>query len=189
MAESFSTADINPYAPPSIPDPLLKPDPGIGVWRDGSLLVVHRDAMLPPICVKTGLPAAEWIGVPVAFFDFSTLSRIRFTLRAPLSARAVWWRRIGPRIALAVAAVAFACVPLAIWLAPRVGQPGRATYGFPFDRPLIFVAAVVGLIAVFMALGGWRLLELHRHQRGYFWFTGARGKFLDYLPRWPGLEP
>jgi hypothetical protein len=188
MAETDPTADINPYAPPSIPDPLRKPDPGVGVWRDSYLLVVHRDAVLPPLCVKTGLPAAEWIDVPVACFDFSTLSRIRFTLRVPLSARAIWWQRIGPRIALVVAAVAFACVPLAIWLAPRVGPPGRATYGSPFDRPIIFVAAVVGLIACLIAVSGWQLLAFHRHQRGYFWFGGAWGKFLDHLPRWPGFD-
>jgi hypothetical protein len=190
MAETDPTADINPYAPPSIPDPLLKPNPGIGVWRDGYLLVVHRDAALPSLCVKTGLPAAEWIEVPVGFFDFSSLSRIRFTLRAPLSARAVWWRRVGPRIALVVAAVAFACVPLVLCLAPHSGRVYFLdSFGNTSDRLMIFTAAIVGLIACLFALSGWRLLEFHRHQRGYFWFTGARGRFLDHLPRWPGFDP
>jgi len=44
----------NPYrAPQSMPQ---KPEALAnqeGIWRDGKKLVVHRQAKLPPICVKT----------------------------------------------------------------------------------------------------------------------------------------
>jgi hypothetical protein len=184
MADPVPTAEINPYAPPSIPDPLVRPDPGIGVWRDGNLFVTHRDAQLPPICVQSGLPAAEWVALPVNYFDLFTLTRVVFVLRAPLSARTMWWRRVGPRIALAVAAIAFACVPLLLWMDLRSEPP----YHRPADSPFLFVAVVVGLIAVLGAIGHWRVLDYQRYQRNYFWFAGAHRKFLEKLPPWPGVD-
>lgn len=189
MADALPTPEINPYAPPRVFDPPVKPDPGVGVWRDGNLLVVHRDALLPPVCVKSGQPAAEWVEVPVSFVDFSTLSRIKFTLRAPLSARSMWWRSNGPRISLVVAAIAFACVPLLLSLVQSAYEP---PYRTPLlERPYgsVLVGAVaVGLIAVLHALSYWRLLEFQRFQRDYFWFTGAHRRFLEQLPPWPGID-
>jgi len=52
-------ADINPYAAPQH-DVVVHPpavDPGGGVWRDGKLLVMHKQAVLPDRCVKCNQPA------------------------------------------------------------------------------------------------------------------------------------
>src|SRR3954451_3105290 len=51
-------SDVNPYAAPQVPDPLVDfAHMGIGVWRDDDCIVMHRDAGLPPFCVKTGEPS------------------------------------------------------------------------------------------------------------------------------------
>ena len=51
--------DSNPYAAPQhdvVIDALLA-EPGNGVWRDGKLLVMRKEAVLPDRCVKCNLPA------------------------------------------------------------------------------------------------------------------------------------
>jgi hypothetical protein len=53
----------NPYAPPSIPQPMEMAPTTYqgGVWRQGSILVMHKMAPLPPICLKSGQPANQWL--------------------------------------------------------------------------------------------------------------------------------
>src|SRR5689334_6403175 len=54
-------SEINPYASPQGP-PGYDADAfaGIGAWRDGDSLVLHRSATLPPVCIETGQPARQW---------------------------------------------------------------------------------------------------------------------------------
>src|SRR6185436_19456414 len=58
----------NPYASPSMPG--MSSMPGMnqygspnmgGLWREGQLLVMDRDARLPNICVKSGQPAQRFL--------------------------------------------------------------------------------------------------------------------------------
>ena len=52
---------LNPYEPPALPAELLElPWPPPGAYRDGTYLVVHHQATLPPICVRTGHVAETW---------------------------------------------------------------------------------------------------------------------------------
>ena len=51
--------DSNPYASPRAPTREPRPDPGIGVWKDGALLVMHRDAVLPARCVRCNVPTVS----------------------------------------------------------------------------------------------------------------------------------
>lgn len=50
---------VNPYAAPQsevVVDALLA-EPGDGVWRDGAILVMRKEAVLPDRCVKCNQPA------------------------------------------------------------------------------------------------------------------------------------
>lgn len=53
----------NPYATPQIPagyqPPQAPPGPYAGLWRQGNLLVMHKMAPLPEICVKSNQPATR----------------------------------------------------------------------------------------------------------------------------------
>jgi drug/metabolite transporter (DMT)-like permease len=53
--------EFNPYAPPK-DEVVLEPfhPQGSGVWRDGPLLVMTKDAQLPDRCLKCNLPAGGW---------------------------------------------------------------------------------------------------------------------------------
>jgi len=172
-------SDINPYAPPTVLDPPVKPDPGVGVWRDGSLFVTHRAANLPPVCVKTGLPAVGWIDMRFTWFDLLPMHGRLFTMRVPLSKSSLWGRRQGTWISIGVAAIAFAILPV------LVGLPLPTT---PLlHQSLVYVDVIVGLIAVFCAITCWHILGMCRMKRDYFWFAGAHRRFLEQLPPWPGI--
>ena len=50
--------DPNPYAPPQVEGPMSQmPLATGGVWRDGKILVMHKQAVLPDRCVKCNAPA------------------------------------------------------------------------------------------------------------------------------------
>jgi len=54
---------VNPYAAPQevgyAPAPGLGDDPWAGLWRQGNVLVMHRTARLPDVCVKSNQPATR----------------------------------------------------------------------------------------------------------------------------------
>lgn len=178
MNEGGKPPDINPYAPPSVPDPLLRPDPGVGVWRDGTLLVLHCDAVLPPICVKSARPASEWIDVTLPSIDMLILGQTKTVFRVPLSSRTQWMRSYGAAIALALAIYAMVMVPFT-WGA---GPPPRQPLG-------LFTGAciVTALICVLQAIMLRQVISFVRLKGNYFWFAGAHRRYLAQLPPWPGL--
>ena len=170
----MGTGDINPYAPPRVLDPPAKMDPGVGVWRDGELLVMHRAAVLPPVCVKSGRPATMWTDLIVDLTLLSMLAKGRLTVRVPLSDRAVWVRRYGPRFWLGIASVALAGLIPLYFLSPIAFEV------------LALIDVLVGLIALLSALKYYQLLTCIRAQGDYLWFAAAHRRFLAKLPPWPG---
>lgn len=56
QSNPFATpaSEINPYAAPQTVSEL--PTNVSGVWRSGKILVMHRDAQLPDICIKSNEP-------------------------------------------------------------------------------------------------------------------------------------
>ena len=52
-------AESNPYAPPQVvgPIPASPESTDGGVWRDGDILVMHKQAVLPDRCIKCNSPA------------------------------------------------------------------------------------------------------------------------------------
>src|SRR5262245_2627535 len=59
----FADQPINPYAPPVIPAQYIAPQQaGLeGLWRRGNTLIMHKQAPLPPICVKSNQYATQWL--------------------------------------------------------------------------------------------------------------------------------
>jgi hypothetical protein len=55
----MAMSEVNPYAPPQhdvVLEAILA-EPGGGIWREGKLLVMHKNAVLPDRCVKCNQPA------------------------------------------------------------------------------------------------------------------------------------
>src|SRR5262245_20300823 len=94
------SSDINPYASPTIPggyDP--SGVPGVGVWRDGEMLVVHSQATLPFICIETGEPAFGYRAFVLDWTYSFDLWRRQQQLLLPLSKNAYRSFRIRENVA------------------------------------------------------------------------------------------
>jgi hypothetical protein len=56
------TIDSNPYAASAVAEPRTSDSPhGAGVWHYGYFVVMHCDAVLPPVCFKSGEPAEFFV--------------------------------------------------------------------------------------------------------------------------------
>lgn len=181
MAELPTTAPINPYAPSAVVAEAARPE--VGVWRDGPLVVMHKDAELPRICIDTGLPAvgarefrAVWKGAGDLFSSgkYIYLPLSREPLRA--FARARLQSLIGLALALVVLIVCFLTPVLAQlgdWVVPAVLLPSIA----------------LGAVGIGLWWASYRTLAeplkvVYAHGP-YLWMAGTHPAFLDQLPAWP----
>ena len=182
-------ASENPYQSPAIPAELLQPEwPAAGVFSDGHYLVLHHTSTLPPICVKTGLPAE--IHVPADLVgglpnDDSVPATRRkwygdnvYTIQVPLSYMAL---RLLDRVraaGLIVAGATFLAMTLIAIFYVRLQELGLAD--------VAPVCCVIGLIASVALLTESRHhLRLECVARGYFWIANPSKEYLRELPPWP----
>jgi hypothetical protein len=171
------SGEINPYASPIIPDPPLPfADAGVGAWRDGNLLVIHREAPLPAICIRSGLPADAWCPLKIKWSYGFGQPRLRMTMNVPLSRDWVYWHQRGPTIMFAVAAILALCAVGTFPLWSGLEEEAWFVVAFALLTP----AGACVIIGITFK----RLLEFKRVKGNYFWFTGANQKFLEQLPMW-----
>jgi hypothetical protein len=180
MADRALPPDINPYAPSAV---AADAGPGIGVWHEGPLVVMHKDAKLPRICLYTGLPAvgarefrAVWKGAGdlLSSGKYIYLPLSREPLRA--FARARLQSLIGLGLGLVVLIVCFLAPVLAQlgdWVAPAVLLPS-----------LLLGAIGIGLWWVNYAALSEPLKVVYAHGP-YLWLAGTHPLFLAHLPAWP----
>ncbi len=180
MNEGSTPPDINPYAPPSVPDPLLADRGPSGAWRDGKYLVVHRSGgALPHICLLTGLPAEMRLPVqirwsyPVDFSMRDTKLEIGLTIEAS--------RKNGRYGNFGCAANILSVVGVIVLVA----------FGPVLWGPLTFVMFVaIGLSAASGAIIAHytQFLRFSKARGEYIWLRGAGPRFLEQLPVWPGTR-
>jgi hypothetical protein len=195
---------MNPYEPPTIPaEPLEIPWPEEGVYRDRGYIVLHHRTKLPPICVRTGLPAdvEQWqdlVGGTPNDGSIPPTGRGWFTgkyynISVPLSSQAVrttlWYRRILWILVLGVLPLLLLIGVLGkVTAAPAADMPFRAIRFSGFDHllvwPLIGLMVCAGLLA-----DSRKYLRLECIARGYFWLANGRPGFLVQLPAWPVPPP
>ena len=174
--------ELNPYASPlepSAPDPFAAI--GVGVWADRNSFVVHKEATLPPICLKTGRQA-ECV-VPVRFGQgFYFINRRKLTLHVPLSRTWAWRQQKLPGPFFVAAVVPFVALPLGFVLVVALDL-NLQWDGFGL---LVLGGAVMSGVCFLCALSFRNLVVLLKVRGDYFWFAGANHRFLAQLPTWPG---
>ncbi len=201
-------ANINPYAAPS---ELEAEDESTldlrqflraqgGLWRDGRLLVIRRGTVLPPICVKTGVPATRRISValreesllPILGFMLGcvpgwylfTFLQERRILRLSICDSA--YRELRYLAIQGLIALFFGSVSLAVgW---NLWQPWKDEPSFQL-YPIFFLLGLllfVGGVAKLVSSG--QPLTTHRFTVHYTSVNGAGEAFLQQLPEMPNLE-
>lgn len=193
-----ATGPINPYAPPAAPlgseaawgPPGKIPD---GVWRQGNLLVMHKRAQLPPICVKSNHPSTQWLKRKLSWHEpwiavtilagllvYVILALIltkRATIHIGLTDEWVARRRTRMITCWVLGLAFLAMIPLGIALAANTDQ-----LGWLFMMLIGFVGSLIVLVA------GQYLVSLVTPQRindDYVWLKGVNREFLNRLPEFP----
>lgn len=189
----FSDANSgeNPYAAPatSLP-PVQTADMAHWIWRDGRCLVMHKQAVLPPICVKTNLPtdgatlkrvmywhAPAWYALilisPLVYIVAALIVRKTATVHVGLSDPQIWRRR-----AILLGSWLMAFISVGMIIVPFTGVDPQK-YG---------VLALFGLIGLLLSgiLGGLlcRIVAPRRISDEYVWLRGVHREYLQRFPVW-----
>ncbi len=171
-------SEINPYASPAGIGG-YEPDfhRGVGAWRDGDRLVIHKDAALPRVCLMTGEAARYGYPLEIVWRQGAEISTRRLRLLAPLSGaihrsyRRRRWAAIGGFL------VSLGWLSFAIFLHEIVGQRVVSLS--------VGLTAFVAAAAFFVYCYHSQLLYFVSAHGNYLWLKGADRRFLAKLPPWP----
>lgn len=188
-------AIVNPYAAPTMPQPFLSPAKEYqgGVWRDGPILVMHKLAALPPVCLKSGQPATQWLkrnlswhhpacylGLLGGLIPFVVIALI-FTKRANIQIGLTdeWAARRRTRIGIAwaVALLGIAFIVGGIVLTARTNEQ-YGVIGIPVGVITLLIGAVVGNI-------GGAMVTPKKIDDNYVWLKGVHANALAMFPNVP----
>lgn len=192
-------ANENPYASPQAdiaPEPFYAnvPRTSQGMWANGNILVMHKDAQLPNYCVKSGVPAVQrltrklsWHHPAIALSIFlgllvyvilALVLTKRATIHVPLSDE--WFARRRNAI-------------LTGWL---VAFAGLASFVGAFFLPEgiqedLAPWCVMG--GIVLMIGGWvygamrsRIVWPSKIDDQYVYLKGVNKSLLAELPQWQG---
>ena len=170
--------EVNPYASPTVAGGYHADNsPGIGVWCDGTLLVIHKRAALPSICIATGEPAFRYRPFVLDWTYSIDLFRRQLQLPLPLSKDA--YRRYRKRENLANAAIV---LPLLALVLTYVVFGSELAGGWYFA---LVCCIVCGMCFSAIIRGtNRRPIRFVSKQNHYLWIAGADPRFLAQLPPW-----
>jgi hypothetical protein len=180
-----SAESLNPYASPDCVDPL--PTDVFGAWRDGSMLVIHKQANLPRVCVVTGKPAAGARDLLLVWKSPGDLLSRQTHLLLPLC-RGELDRYIHFRW-MALLGLTFMAAMVVSMLAALAIRSNT-----DWVNVLIFGTAVAtGASGVLLWLIGYYSakdpLQVALGRGDYVWLAGAHREFLNRLEPWPYNGP
>ena len=185
----------NPYSPPLAENPFAdKAASDAGIWRDGNILVMHRDAQLPDRCIKSNEPSngqtlkrkltwhhpAVFLALLANLIIYAILATVlgkRATIYIGLSPK--WFakrrRRMLVSWILVFVFVGTLFAPFA--LEQQVGSDAT---------PLFIMIGVLGtLFAAIYGLISCRLVHPKKITDEHIWLKGASPDYLAALPPWP----
>jgi hypothetical protein len=172
--------DLNPYASPQEAGGYEERTPyGIGVWRDGCMLVMHKEARLPPICIHSGHPATAIEAYEVAWHAAGRFLPEKKSLPIPLCDK-----RFGDYARL------HSRTTNAGWLlaAASLGTFFAASNEGAVAAFVLTVAALLALCAVTLWLHAyWTFghpLSVAWSSGDYLWLRDVHGRMLQHVPPW-----
>lgn len=197
------TMDENPFASPAEPAKLQAatgPSDMQGLWRDGNLLVMHKQARLPNLCVKSGVVTNEegirrnlqwhppWIAITILaglliYVILALVLTKRATITMPLSEdekqKRRSWLAVNWIIGLGSLALVIGCIG------------GFTVINRPSDEMSIalmlgIVAGIIGmLVALVIGQTVARILKPTKITETHLWLKGVHESILSQLPAVP----
>jgi hypothetical protein len=191
----FSDQAVNPYAAPQqagyYPQVPPKLSPYAGLWRDGNILVMHKLAPLPDICLKSNQPAtrrlkrnlywhhpAVFLALLLNIIVYAVISMVmtkKATIHIALTDQwfAVRQRRM-------IFAWCLGLLTVALFFG-AISQVDRADWA----PVVLIVSFLAGIGALIYGLLACRLVTPKRMTDDYIWLKGVHPEFLDRLDPWP----
>lgn len=170
-----------------LPPPPSVGMPGSGIWRDGSTLVMTKDAQLPDRCVKcnaftdgrlrrkfTWHHPAIYLLIFVAlliYFIVAMVTRKRATVDLGLCDEHRAKRRTYIWIS---------------WLLALGGIAGFVLAILANDGTPAFIGVLLLLTAIVFAVITTRLVYPSKIDDRFVWLKGVNAEYLNQLPSWPG---
>lgn len=193
MKESNPFADHNPYAPPLDSGGMPPQQSPIGIWRQGKLLVMHKQAILPSACVKSNEPATGRLIRKLTWHSPLVYLVILFNLiiyaivAMAVSKRAkieiglseTWFAKRRRAIIFGWTGVITGFVFLFGGLMSDLGTSSIAVAGIALSMPIMLLGALYG------ALGA-RMVYAKKIDDNFVWLGGVHQDYLAKLPEWPG---
>jgi hypothetical protein len=200
MSQPIPATTINPYAAPQVTAdhvaPQLPEGDFPGVWRHRNVLVVLRQSPLPPICLKSGRPATQWLRRDLRWHEpwiFLTLllgwlpgilvyailaynKTKRAALMMGLSDE--WAARRRTRM---ITAAAIALAGIAAGVAGCLLNGERQNEGWLLLLPVALVTLIGAAIYNHYAC---RLVWPQRITDQYIFLRGVHSDVLDQMPEW-----
>ena len=169
----------NPYAAPVGVAEYRPTGPGVGVWRNGELVVLHESMDFPARCIWTNQETKRRFQQHFTYGSWLGINSITIPFDYSFSAEAKQ-KVVGNVLAsLGMSAASFAFL---------VGL-------FALDRhDIVHLTWLSPIFMITMMLGFGMMLRYSRnplslihHEQKYYCLRGAKEPFLRSLPKWPGL--
>jgi len=200
--------EINPYAAPENWDytdaqitgaPLDEVGNQIGAWRDGRLLVMHKQARLPDRCVKSNAPTSPdqrwrhkftWCHPAVLFtvlinflvlFVAYLIFRKQATIEVGIMPSFLDRRRRAMTIGWLLMAGGIVGLIAGIVVVTDMNAD-TSQWGVP----AMLVSAIVILLGAGWAGFGSRIVTCQKMNKHYVWLRGVHPDYLETLPDWSG---
>ena len=179
-----SVADpLDPYAAPAgMAEYKTDRDPGVGMWRDGKWLVMHREAEFPPRCIFTNLEAETYgkQSISWAYLNDWRGQTVKLNYGLTMASRDRMRRMLA--IVILVAVAAFAMIFLLVGVRVNADGPLAAL------GPLFLLCLLVIGVSLKFAWNAVNPLNYVSSKKSYVWLSGAGMPFLNSLPPWPGFR-
>ena len=162
-------------------------DVAVGAWRDGDLLVMAPDAVLPDRCVKTDLPAGgRTAEVPLLWHEPRYYGLLVIN---PILYMAVA-RAVGTRVVVTVPVTrgALSAARRARWLTLALLAAGLAAWlaaALLVRAEFFWLGVAVMALSIPVYLLGARFIRIRRLEGERVWIAGASINFLARLPELP----
>ena len=167
--------------------------PGHGVWRDGKRLVMSHDAQLPYVCIKTNLPADDWLRRKLYWHNPWIYLLVLVSIWIYVIVALVVRQKADIRIGLCHAQIVRRRWVIALaWMAVLLGivlciggiansqPPGNSGWAVALlGLIVLLVGAVLGAVLA-------RIVAPIRITKEYVWIKGVHPEFLASLPAFPG---
>jgi len=166
--------------------------PGHGVWREGNRMVMSKGAPLPFICVKTNVPADDWLRRKLYWHTSWIYLFILISLWLYVIIALLVRKKADVQVGLCRAQILRRRWVIAIAWLSVVGGAFLCAFGIAESRPdnSSWAFAVLGLVLVIAgALYGAiqsRIVAAVRITDDYAWIKGVNPEFLASLPPFPG---